>query len=375
MTWFVLLLPLLVVAFIAAMMLLVPAVVAPTVPLGVSVPRAHITEPSIAAAVRHYRWGVVAAFIVSVAVTLALAAAAPIATVIVPVLLMIVISTVAYVLSRQRIQRAKRDGGWYDDVPVRVTARISASGRALVPLPWGWYLGALLVLAAAVAIGASSYGGLPDPMPVHWNSDGVADAYAPKSAMGVFGSPLTGVALVLFLFLIAQFARRAPMRGSAGDPPEVSIVRQAERQRAMQAFLGGMTLVMAGLFAGISVTSWYHPAGGRVIPLLSVGFLVVIFVLLARLMLRLRTVRRAATSAVPSDRRPTDAPDDDRYWKGGLVYVNRDDPALFVPKRFGVGWTVNAGHPVGIVIVAALVLLIVGVAVFVPLGVHPSSGW
>jgi uncharacterized membrane protein len=29
--------------------------------------------------------------------------------------------------------------------------------------------------------------------------------------------------------------------------------------------------------------------------------------------------------------------DDDRYWRGGLFYINRDDHALWVPRRFGLG--------------------------------------
>lgn len=39
--------------------------------------------------------------------------------------------------------------------------------------------------------------------------------------------------------------------------------------------------------------------------------------------------------------------DDDRYWMGGILYNNPDDPALFVPKRAGMGRTVNIGHPEG----------------------------
>jgi uncharacterized membrane protein len=55
-----------------------------------------------------------------------------------------------------------------------------------------------------------------------------------------------------------------------------------------------------------------------------------------------------------------DAPDDDHYWKGGLVYVNRRDPALLVPKRFGVGWTINLGHPAGVAIGVVILLIIAG---------------
>jgi uncharacterized membrane protein len=42
---------------------------------------------------------------------------------------------------------------------------------------------------------------------------------------------------------------------------------------------------------------------------------------------------------------PTTNRDDDQYWKGGLIYVNRRDSAVIVPRRFGVGWTLNFGNP------------------------------
>ncbi len=47
--------------------------------------------------------------------------------------------------------------------------------------------------------------------------------------------------------------------------------------------------------------------------------------------------------------------DDDRFWKAGLLYVNRDDPALMVGARFGVGWTLNVGNPAAWLIIAGIV--------------------
>jgi uncharacterized membrane protein len=47
--------------------------------------------------------------------------------------------------------------------------------------------------------------------------------------------------------------------------------------------------------------------------------------------------------------------DDDRFWKAGFLYVTRNDPALMVAKRFGVGWTVNLGNPAGWLLIAAVV--------------------
>jgi uncharacterized membrane protein len=57
--------------------------------------------------------------------------------------------------------------------------------------------------------------------------------------------------------------------------------------------------------------------------------------------------------------------DDDRYWIAGMFYVNRDDRAILVPKRhggpfgLGIGRTLNLGHPVSWLIMAAPVAIAV----------------
>jgi uncharacterized membrane protein len=50
--------------------------------------------------------------------------------------------------------------------------------------------------------------------------------------------------------------------------------------------------------------------------------------------------------------------DDDRYWLAGMFYLNRDDPSLFVEKRFGIGWTFNLGHPLSIVVLALAITIL-----------------
>ena len=55
--------------------------------------------------------------------------------------------------------------------------------------------------------------------------------------------------------------------------------------------------------------------------------------------------------------------DDDAHWVAGVFYVNRDDPSLFLPERFGVGWTVNLGRPVVWAIMAAFVAVMVAFVV------------
>jgi len=36
---------------------------------------------------------------------------------------------------------------------------------------------------------------------------------------------------------------------------------------------------------------------------------------------------------------------DNRYWVLGAFYVNRDEPSIFVERRFGFGYTIHFGNP------------------------------
>ena len=48
-------------------------------------------------------------------------------------------------------------------------------------------------------------------------------------------------------------------------------------------------------------------------------------------------------------------PPDDK-WKG-VFYSNPDDPAVLVPKRYGIGYTLNFGNPWSWVVLALILLL------------------
>jgi uncharacterized membrane protein len=102
-------------------------------------------------------------------------------------------------------------------------------------------------------------------------------------------------------------------------------------------------------------------------------FLLLVFGLLivAAILLFLPSRRSQHKGRAPAGR-PSSAVnrDEERYWWGGVVYSNRDDPELFVPKRSGLGWTVNFAHPGGKLILTFLLLLLLVPVVLQLLGVQ-----
>jgi uncharacterized membrane protein len=63
----------------------------------------------------------------------------------------------------------------------------------------------------------------------------------------------------------------------------------------------------------------------------------------------------------------------DKCWKFGIFYVNADDPALFVAKRYGVGYTLNFGNRWSWAIMV-LILFAVTLPLLVPVFIIRSTG-
>ena len=57
-------------------------------------------------------------------------------------------------------------------------------------------------------------------------------------------------------------------------------------------------------------------------------------------------------------------PTPENCWKAGIFYVNHEDPALFVPKRFGIGYTLNFGNPWSWAVLALIGLLAIAPIIF-----------
>ena len=64
------------------------------------------------------------------------------------------------------------------------------------------------------------------------------------------------------------------------------------------------------------------------------------------------------SDTVQADSTPVGDRTPDECWKLGLFYFNRNDPALFVEKRFGIGWTVNFANPRAWLVLGAILLFI-----------------
>ena len=342
---------------VGALMCLMPAVTRPTLQFGVRVPRERARAPIICRERRAYYWR-------TAAIGVCCTAAAVTATVqghwpswLTRIILLpeLAAGFGCFLAARCKIAAVKNADDWF--AGLRQTVVTDTSWRTDPPrFPVRWLVPALAVMAATAAAGALRYPGLPAYI-VNGSGHRV-----PKSAVSVLivAGQLYFTAVYSGLMLIIHRSRPDI---DAADPAASTL-----RYRRFLAVITRALLTMAALadlgLLLIALPDWqvYRLSGiGRALPVLPFAAGVLLLGAVAARMgqggSRLNGNVRGLALAAGTDR------DDDLFWKAGLLYVNRDDPAIVVGARFGVGWMLNFGNPVAWLLIAGFVAWWAGLAV------------
>jgi uncharacterized membrane protein len=254
-------------------------------------------------------------------------------------------------LAHHEIQAAKAAGGWYEGV--RQGIAVDTGLRTDPPrFPWLWLAPAVIITVATVVIGVILYPSMPEVLSVHYGAKGVPNRLANKSVGTAFSLVFVqlGVTAVLAGIAAGIFHSRADL-----DPARpAGSARWHRRYMSLgaKALLGLVAMIDLGML-GSSLLMWT----GTVTPLAP---LVVVVPILAGVAVDLVVLARNNRPPVEDGEQDTGLAhrDDDKYWRGGLFYINREDPALLVARRFGLGWTLNFGNPRAAMLMAGVVALI-----------------
>ncbi len=250
----------------------------------------------------------------------------------------------AFLRARTRVQPHAAAPATVREAEVPPRARQTGAPRALriaFPLP-------VAVMAATALYLRQNWARIPERFATHWDFAGEPNGWSTRSIAGVYG-PLVIAAAVYGVMWIAGYgilhwSRRISATGRAA--------RQEDRFRLAAAtvlFLAGVFI--AGLIGWTSLLPLRSnpdasPSMGWML-LATAAFGVTVVVVLVRN----RPGRVPAAPGAPVGDRTAD-----RDWKAGMFYVNRNDPALLIEKRFGVGYTLNFGHPWAWILLGTLLL-------------------
>ena len=176
-------------------------------------------------------------------------------------------------------------------------------------------LATLLPLVAAAIILHRHWLQIPPLFPIHWGIDDQANGWSHRTIVRVYLPIWIGASLIGMMLLI------------------VISTRYARRLRRFSR----STLLLASAFVGFAF-AWIGllPLRPTRITNISIGAVEFLFILA---LIFWSHQARLAESVEPYKGTP------DKYWYGGMFYYNPRDPSIWVPKRFGFGFSLNFARP------------------------------
>ena len=321
-----------------------------------SVPPSARQDPRIQALTKRYVGCVAALTLVSALVTaLAMARLVAPASGLVVAVAILVLPTCGFALmlwTRAQVRALKEQEGW--TATAQRAAAVVGDGQLPRPIPLAWELLHLVIVVALAATAFATYDRLPEMVPLQIELDGSVSEYARRS----LGVALYPVAIASFMGIVFAASHAMILRSKRPiDPaaPATSAYAYGRfaRLQSLIMLVGGLALN-----ACIGVTYFASALGGistlDAAVAVTAAALVFVVVELWAALYQGQSGARLAAELRTSDEL---ARDDDAFWKLGSFYVNRDDPAVVVPKRFGVGWTINLARPVAWALLGGLVVL------------------
>ncbi len=339
---------------IAAMYWLMPALTRRDLLFGVTVPANARQTPLGQSIIRRFRLMVLALAVLSGLGLMVLAVAAPDAwwangwsalLVLVPLALLSLPYLWAYRASRRLRQVAESSGMPPVGEPEPLAELRPRRYSDVLPLFWEAL--PLALIAATALYLATTYATAPAIIPTHFDAAGQPNAYTPKAIGSYFLLVWFQLTLYALLTVLGVLLVRAKAQaGRAG----------ARFRQVWIRYLFGMKALLLLLFGGIAASVARAESSGTAASIwwvLPASLVFVVVILAAAITLAVRTGQGGARLGNPAETASDRM--DDRYWKAGALYVNPNDPSIFVERRFGVGWTINFGNPKAVIALVAII--------------------
>ena len=252
---------------------------------------------------------------------------------------------------RKKVKAIKREEGWKAERDEAVA--LIGFEEAPAPPSLAWNVVYVPIVLITLALGLALYPSTPDLVPTHIDFAGNVNQWTPK------GPALIAFPLLVEVFMAACFifSHWMTIRSKKDvDParPAISAYAYGAFARAECILLlvsGSVLTAVLGIVMILMMTETLSMLVTMVLiivaTLVFVGAMIAFSVVYGQSGSRL-VKRLEENGGIIAD--------NDEHWKAGIFYWNKDDASLILPKRFGVGWTMNWARPATWVIVGGITL-------------------
>lgn len=267
----------------------------------------------------------------------------------------IIISFALMLVYRGKVRAIKDEEQWA--APVQQAAAVLVEADVPSPISLAWNLLYVPIALGTLALGLVLYSSMPEVIPMKMSFSGEVVSTMAKGP-GAIAFP---VLLVVFMGVVMTLCHWSIGRSKKHvDPaaPAVSALAYGMFARAQSVFLVALGL---GLSAVMGVT--FVLSSAQVISLAVAGAVVMFVALLAiagAVVMALvygQSGSKLQARMQGGEVQDCLVEDSDEHWVLGIIYFNPNDASVFLPKRFGVGWTVNMAKPAAWAFFGGVVLL------------------
>ena len=223
-----------------------------------------------------------------------------------------------------------------------------------------WIYGIIILITLLLTL--VFYKDLPDTFATHFNGKGIADGFAVKGTLngylGVLSLPLTQIGMTIMFIFLHRYTISSKKIINSGTAKGT-----LEHQNKFRRYVGLFLYVM-----GLETIIMFFAMQIAILKGLEIKLIVGVFGVLTSLIGIIGVgiliyIGQGGKNIKVKDEGEIIYRDDDRFYKIGLFYYNKQDPAIMIQKRVGIGYDLNYGNPISKILAIVVGIILIGTVV------------
>lgn len=284
------------------------------------------------------------------------------------ILALIIVTNIPIIIYWKKTLKLKEEKGWRslgkNVVFVDTTIRKPKIKEDDVVIKTRNYMFLLVIPLITVIVTLINYNNVPNPFPIHYNAEGIADNFINKEGFkGFFYLVMFPIlmqsGMIFLLALTNRFAINGKVDINSGTLEEIKKQRKVfKKVNSIMLFIITLEIVlMLSFIQFCTIYSW------DINLIYSVALPILIITIILFLIIGFKIGQGGKNIKFNKEQKEIYR-DDDKNWILGSFYYNKNDPSLFVEKRIGIGWEVNLGNPIGLIFLLVTFIFLIGMIIY-----------
>jgi len=265
----------------------------------------------------------------------------------------------------KRVLKVKNKSNWTENKKQIIVAELKKGNEITNYPPRYLFLIPLSIIALTLLITWIKYPYLPEKIPMHYNINFEVDRWITKSNLFSELLPLytIQVGITALLYAVYELIKWPKMKLSISDPSKSLQINNLVKRHT--AILLIVILTVSQIMFAFTYLSILMIINVKILLWLNITLSIITTVIIFYYIYKFAELNNKRVDVQDDGDEKIIDREDDKYWIGGMFYYNPADPALFVEKRFGLGWDINYAKPLGKLMAFFIVAVILGAILLV----------